>query len=54
MGEEQAGGVVGKRERRVRVGETPRQQIRKAKATTRRQFSAEDVRPPLEWDRIEG
>jgi transposase len=42
MSEEQAAGVGGKRERRVRAGDTPRQQIRKAKATTRRQFSAEE------------
>lgn len=41
-GQEQAGGVVGKRGRRVRAGERPRQQIRKAKATRRRQFSAEE------------
>jgi len=41
-GQAQAGSVVSKRGRRVRVGETPRQQIRKAKATTRRQFSAEE------------
>jgi len=40
--QEQAGAVVGKRERRPRGGETPRQQIRKAKAATRRQFSAEE------------
>lgn len=42
MGEEQAGSVVGKRERQVRGGETPRQQMRKAKAARRRQFSAEE------------
>lgn len=40
--QEQAGAVVGKRARPRRAGETPSQQIRKAKAATRRQFSAEE------------
>jgi len=38
----QAGGLVGKRAQAKRAGETPRQQIRKAKASTRRQFLAEE------------
>jgi transposase len=41
-GQEKAGVVVGKRGKGPGGGETPRQQIRKAKATTRRQFSAEE------------
>jgi len=40
--QEQAGRVAGKRERRPRAGERPGQQIRKAKAARRRQFSAEE------------
>ena len=52
--QEQAGAVVGKRERRPRAGETPRQQIRRAKAVTRRHFSAEEkIRIVLEGMRGE-
>jgi len=44
MAEEQAqtGVLAGKGAKARPSGETPRQQIRKAKATTRRQFSAEE------------
>jgi len=40
-GQDQAGALVGKRAQPKRVGETPRQQIRKAKQVTRRRFSPE-------------
>jgi len=64
-GQEQARGLVRKRERRPRAGERPRQQVRKAKAATRRRFSAEEkirivmeemrgeewlgLQPPSQW-----
>lgn len=37
-----AGVLVGKRAQAKGAGETPRQQMRQAKATARRQFSAEE------------
>jgi len=45
-GQEQAGAVVGKPAKSRQAGETPRQRIRKAKATTRRQLPAEKRIPP--------
>jgi hypothetical protein len=40
--QEQAGTALSGRSKSARAGETPRQQLRKAKVATRRQFSAEE------------